>query len=410
MFGLQARHMWLPPAAAAAIGTPTEVPAASLFEAIMALGPSLFWVLGDSGGLTDRSGNGRDGTAGGGVTIGGGPSLNTDRSGSTDFNAADDRVTSGYAPFATGSTRTFIGTISPDLAPASGTVWRGAGANGPKFTWTFDAIHAVYKVTFDPLVGGGAAVEWVVPDDGGVPVGMWALVFNEAGSTGNATLYWNGVNLGAKDVSDNYSSPGNFQVGDSTGSMNAHESHVAIFEAGLTASQIAYLAALADVLPVIFRRKADDSTVLWPRFELEQLPGLFGSGESGDSRDNRVGAQGEIPRRSKRRGKSIPYTGMIKGKNPTDLETSAQILVDAFDDQDSEGMMIVYPHSTYAAANGLVGQFRYFSAKALTADVIDQLASPFLPSHGHEWPFVASVRNARAFGVSYRDQDGVEYK
>ena len=59
---------------------------------------SLLLPLGATDGLIDMSGNGRDGTAAGGVTIGGvssGPLLAEDE-GATDFDGTDDRVTTTY--------------------------------------------------------------------------------------------------------------------------------------------------------------------------------------------------------------------------------------------------------------------------------------------------------------------------
>lgn len=150
----------------------------------------------------------------------------------------------------------------------------------------------------------------------------------------------------------------------------------------------------------------DAGTPVYPRYKLDTIGGLYGGGDSGDRRDSRVGAQGEIPRTSKRRGKTITYTGLIQAQDRGDLEGAAQALLDAFDDQDSEGLMVVTPHPTYDSS----GHFRYFNAKALIVDVTDQLASPFRVTRGHEWPFVVSLRNARAGGVSYYDQDGVGYK
>ena len=56
---------------------------------ILAHGPSLYWRLGTNG-TTDLSGNGRDGTGQGGITIGGAAGLIAgDADGATDFDSVD---------------------------------------------------------------------------------------------------------------------------------------------------------------------------------------------------------------------------------------------------------------------------------------------------------------------------------
>ena len=66
---------------------------------VTALSPSIFLPLGASSGLTDLSGNGRNGTAVGGLTVGGyspGP-LAVGDEGATNFDGTDDRVSTTYA-------------------------------------------------------------------------------------------------------------------------------------------------------------------------------------------------------------------------------------------------------------------------------------------------------------------------
>jgi len=58
-------------------------------DLILAHGPSLYWRLG-SGGITDLSGNGRNGTGQGGIAIGGAAGLIAgDADGATDFDSVD---------------------------------------------------------------------------------------------------------------------------------------------------------------------------------------------------------------------------------------------------------------------------------------------------------------------------------
>src|SRR5215212_827953 len=82
-------------------------------DAALNLGPPAFlWTLGNVDGLQDRTGKGRDGTAAGGVTLGGvqdGPTEFFDAT-ATQFDGADDRITSPHDPVFMGAVgRTFVG-------------------------------------------------------------------------------------------------------------------------------------------------------------------------------------------------------------------------------------------------------------------------------------------------------------
>lgn len=75
-----------------------RMPGGNYRETVMGLRPSMFLPLGAGSGLTDLSGNGRNGTAGGGVTIGGyspGP-LTVADDGATDFDGTNDRIDTSY--------------------------------------------------------------------------------------------------------------------------------------------------------------------------------------------------------------------------------------------------------------------------------------------------------------------------
>lgn len=145
---------------------------------------------------------------------------------------------------------------------------------------------------------------------------------------------------------------------------------------------------------------------LLPVFKVEAIDGLAGSGDSGDRRDVRVGAQGEIPRRSYRRGKTITYEGRTLAPTRAALRDAEAQLVRAFDDQSDEGLVIVRPHKLYDPGV----HFRYFPARALTCEISDAATfSPGRRTGGHESPFVIALRNARAGGVSYFDQNDDPY-
>lgn len=115
---------------------------------------SLLLPLGSAGGLTDASGNGRNGTAVGGVTVGGvaGPLMVGDE-GATDFDGTDDRITTTYA------TRRNLCT-NPRAGAGATTGW-GAGTNG------FDTFEALASL----------------PTTSGLPTSFPAKCFRFVGST-----------------------------------------------------------------------------------------------------------------------------------------------------------------------------------------------------------------------------------
>lgn len=88
--------------------------------AVRALSPSFFLSLGSQAGLTDLSGNGRNGTGAGSITIGGqtGPLVRGD-GGATLFDGTDDRITTAYSPYVNGSAITVSGWADrSDPAPS----------------------------------------------------------------------------------------------------------------------------------------------------------------------------------------------------------------------------------------------------------------------------------------------------
>lgn len=167
----------------------------------------------------------------------------------------------------------------------------------------------------------------------------------------------------------------------------------------------------ATVLGINYR--TDDSGVrVWPRYHVHKISGLLSTGDSGDRRDNRVGAEGEIPRRSIRRGKTITYEGVTVATSRVELRAAEAALVAAFTDQSAEGFMVVTPHPLMEGSGGSGGggSARYYPARALTVDIDDEIKfSPRRPSRGHESLFVIALRNARAGGYSYFDESGVGY-
>ena len=132
---------------------------------------SLLLPLGAADGLIDASGNGRNGTAVGGVTVGGvaGPLMVGDE-GATDFDGADDRITTAY------STRRNLCT-NPRAGAGATTGW-GAGANG------FDTFEALASL----------------PTTSGLPTSFPAKCFRFVGSTSGdrAEMSLTGLTNGAQ--------------------------------------------------------------------------------------------------------------------------------------------------------------------------------------------------------------------
>lgn len=101
-------------------------------------------------------------------------------------------------------------------------------------------------------------------------------------------------------------------------------------------------------LPVILNMRTDDANGdLFPHYHVNRITGLQGGGDSGDRRDDRVGDQGETPRRSFRRGKTITYEGQTRAKTRAALRQAEADLSAVFDDQTYEGLMVVTPHPDY---------------------------------------------------------------
>lgn len=219
------------------IRRPTEL---ALPAAILMLQPSLYWKLGASGGLTDQSGNGRNGTGGGGVTIGGAASMTSDGGEATDFDGVDDRITSSYAPFATNSKLTLIAWVSLDLLSTTIALFSGPNSTSPDFQF----IGSKPAIDVDAS-GVGADASWMkmsMPFQRSV---MVAFTFDESAATANVEAFINGASGGKMDVSANYNTPGNFQVGrhgsSASRQLDGKLAHVAVFEKVLSPASIEWL-------------------------------------------------------------------------------------------------------------------------------------------------------------------------
>lgn len=129
----------------------------------------------------------------------------------------------------------------------------------------------------------------------------------------------------------------------------------------------------------------DGTTRIWPWFKLTRLTGLYSLGEPQDVRDNRVGADGEIPRLGRRRGKTVVYEGIIKARSRQEFLWGRYLLAGALEDMASEGIMIVTWHSQ----NVQFGEEtpRFFRARVLALEVVDEQVN-----RNHDRPFLLSLR------------------
>lgn len=106
---------------------------------------------------------------------------------------------------------------------------------------------------------------------------------------------------------------------------------------------------------------------VWPRFKLRRITGLRSQGTAEDNKSAKVGAIGENPERSERRGKSVVYEGTIEARTLKELREAEDTLMEAFADITLIGRMDVSWHELNDEFKDEVPKF--YEAKCLTADV-----------------------------------------
>jgi hypothetical protein len=207
-------------------------------DLILGDSPSLYWRLGASG-TTDQSGNGNNGTAQGGITIGGvAGALAGDADTATDFDGSDDRITSSYNPFDNGVSRTFECWVYRDASADDDIIMGGDGAfaNAPRLL----LFSGNTNVVFGPD-NGASSTTWTSAIPGN---GVWfhlVLVFAEASDT--AELWINGVSKGSNALATQWhASSGNLMVGAYSASvvapLDGKLDEFAVYESALSAAQI----------------------------------------------------------------------------------------------------------------------------------------------------------------------------
>lgn len=202
---------------------------------ILADSPALYWPLDATYGATDQSGNGRDGTGQGGITIGGySGSPISGESTATEMDGSNDHFDSTYTPFVTDATVTVAGWAYRDDTAAAHALYGSDGddasfvrldSGGQNVVVTFDN-NGTWR-TFTGAWPGSA--QWV----------HWAVVMDDLARI--IYLYINGSYVGQKSGSALGFPGGNFTLGVRHGAANPFNgkmAHAAVWERELTASEI----------------------------------------------------------------------------------------------------------------------------------------------------------------------------
>ena len=187
------------------------------------------------GGTRQLSGNSRNGTGAGGISIGGfSDSPISGGSKCTDFDGADDKITSGYTGcFTNGSPTTFEGWAKRDVRTAYHQIFGDAGSNSAgSLRVDQNSQQVTMNVTTGTPTWAGAWPrngEWV----------HWVLVTDEANDM--AELFLNGVSKGVVYTSWSFGSGSGFQLGnrqDGGTPFDGKQSQVAIYPSLLSAKTI----------------------------------------------------------------------------------------------------------------------------------------------------------------------------
>lgn len=207
-------------------------------QAIIDLEPSLYWALDADDGVTDLSGNGRDGFAGGSIAVGASAALTSIVGDSaTNFDGTDDFVSSQWDPWDPAGERTVILFLVRDTS-ASADVILGSSDNDVRvqfssgsnnITWQGDAITGAETTWAGPAPTQSAFLALTVKDEYPSP------------SDAEVSLFLDGVLVSTEAV-DDLSPASNFVVGESAGAsapFDGKMSHVAAFQRVLRAQEIA---------------------------------------------------------------------------------------------------------------------------------------------------------------------------
>ncbi|HEX8647246.1 MAG TPA: carbohydrate binding domain-containing protein [Thermoleophilaceae bacterium] len=151
------------------------------------------------------------------------------------LDGVNGRITTTYNPFASAATRTFEGWAKRSTNGTDDALLAGDAAVGYP---VLRALAGGNSVRFNPNTTGlGQDFTNALPGTG--VWFHWALVWNDA--TRQATLYVDGVSKGTKTFLFGLGSPGNLELGAEGGTTNPFNGYlddVAVYDYGLTASEV----------------------------------------------------------------------------------------------------------------------------------------------------------------------------
>lgn len=129
----------------------------------------------------------------------------------------------------------------------------------------------------------------------------------------------------------------------------------------------------------------------YPRVKVQTIGGLFSLPDGTDLVDAPTNRDGEIPRRSRRRGKTITYEGLVEDLSVDGWQTYVQTLKEAFYDLEP-GRMEVALHTLNPNDASLT---RYYEGRPLTLDIGD--------------PIEAQSKVAGSFLLAVRNHEGLYF-
>ena len=128
------------------------------------------------------------------------------------------------------------------------------------------------------------------------------------------------------------------------------------------------------VAAVTFGERTDSKgKEVWPYFKIRNISGLRSAGDPEDNADNKIGAIGQNPRLSQRRGKTVVYENTIKARTLLELREAEDTLQAAFADITAIGRMDVTWHALNEEFKDAPPVF--YEAKCLTCDIPDNQAT-----------------------------------
>jgi hypothetical protein len=181
-------------------------------DAVKALGPSLFWALDAATKAEDLSGNARNGTGVGSISLGGlGDSPIIGQAHSTDFSGSGQYIDSTYKPFTNGTKRSIGVWVWRDTSNGRDALWGSDSSpftsceiGGPDAGKDDGAVFSPNWGTNKSIWGAGTfpgKEQWV----------FVGLTFDESGDV--AELFIDGVSKGTKANAGAYTNGKNLRLG-----------------------------------------------------------------------------------------------------------------------------------------------------------------------------------------------------